>query len=350
MGQLRTSILSLQKLLVNNPAKLEAVQKALEAGGTRIEELGRTADEGWNLVFMHLTNKFKKSGGTAANANLKLSEVIDPELAKLIKGVDSWKKDMTAVAAKYEKSFSAGMAVISKDLSAAEAEAKKLRGVANKKLKKWLASAKYKAKIKGYLDVIDDIDGLIATQKKQMSETDGLAFDTSWVNKWFTVSASMTVKDFESRASMDTQAFVKNYLADQQKADKYVRKWRDEYKGMASQLATMKKWSDDADEMEEVENEDVASVRGESGDGSGALKAIKILSGSKEIGTADKGDYKPKAPLKLIVKWDKGVDPLSLLKKKVTIKAAFVDSGRGTFTSDFKVDKVLGDMKTITFS
>ena len=253
MGQLRTSILNLQKLVVNNPAKLEALQNALKPGIVRVEELGRTADQGWDLIFMHLSNKFKKAGSTtAANAKKKLSEVLDPELAKLVKGVDDWRKDMLAVAEKNEAALKKGLAAIGADLETAAAEAKKLRGVADKKKAKWLASAKYKAKIAGYLAVIDDLEKVIAAQKAEVAKADDLSFDKAWVNKWFTVKPDMTVKDFEDRATMDVQAHMKTYLANQAQADKYVRKWRDEYKGMAGQLAAMKKWSDDADEMEAV--------------------------------------------------------------------------------------------------
>jgi hypothetical protein len=251
MGQLRTSIVNLQKMIVNNPVKLEALQKTLKPINTRIDELGRTADQGWDLISMHLTNKFKKAGSTpAANAGKKLSEVIDPELAKLVKGLDDWKKDMLALATKYGKDFSDGTKAIGADLAAASVEATKLRAVANKKKSKWLASAKYKAKIKGYLDVIDDLEKLVDAQTKELAKAKGLSFDEAWVNKWFTIKVDMTVKDLQDRATMDMQGIMKTYLANQAQADSYVRKWRDEYKGMAGQLAAMKKWTDEADEME----------------------------------------------------------------------------------------------------
>ena len=251
MGQLRTSIVNLQKMIVNNPIKLDALQKALKPGNTRIEELGRTADQGWDLMFMHLTNKFKKAGSTtSANKGKKLSEVIDPELAKLVKGLDQWKKDMQVVAAKFGKDYESGVKGIETDIAAAAAEAKKVRAVAEKKKSKWLASPKYKAKIKGYLETIDDIDKIIAKQKVDLAKAGGLEFDAKWIDKWFTVKVDMTVGDIEDRATMDVQNIMKTYLANQAQADTYVRKWRDEYKGMAGQLAAMKKWTEDADEME----------------------------------------------------------------------------------------------------
>ena len=128
--------------------------------------------------------------------------------------------------------------------------AKKVRAVAEKKKSKWLASPKYKAKIKGYLETIDDIDKIIAKQKVDLAKAGGLEFDAKWIEKWFTVKVDMTVGDIEDRATMDVQNIMKTYLANQAQADTYVRKWRDEYKGMAGQLAAMKKWSDEADEME----------------------------------------------------------------------------------------------------
>jgi hypothetical protein len=88
MGKLRTAIVDLQKLIVNNPVKIEALKKELKPGSDQISTLGSTAVEGWDLIYMHLTNKFKAQGSTtAANSKKTLKELMDPELGKLIKGV-----------------------------------------------------------------------------------------------------------------------------------------------------------------------------------------------------------------------------------------------------------------------
>lgn len=251
MGQLRTSIQNLQKLIVNNPTKLEALQKALEPGDARVDELGRTAQEGWEALFVYLTAKFKKAGSTAAaNAGKKLSEVMDAEVGTLVKGIDQWRREMHAVASKYGAVFDAGRKAIEADLALVAAETKKLRAVADKKKAKWLVSPKYKAKIKGYLAVIDDIEAAVQSQAQELAASGKVTFDAAWIDKWFAIKADMTVQDIQNHASMGLQGIMKTYLANQQVADGYVRKWRDEYKGMAGQLATMKKWSEDADAME----------------------------------------------------------------------------------------------------
>jgi len=251
MGKLRTAIVDLQKLIVNNPVKIEALKKELKPGSDQISTLGNTAVEGWDLIYMHLTNKFKAQGSTtAANSKKTLKELMDPELGKLIKGVEEWRKSMHTMAAKYGNQFSAGMKDISDDLAAAATEVQNLRTIANKKKSKWLASSKYKAKIKGYLEVIDDLETLTNKQTKEMSKVRGLSFNEAWVNKYFGVRLDMTVSDVEGKATMNVQGIMKTYLENQAEADTYVTKWRDEYKSMASQLKSMKAWSDDADTME----------------------------------------------------------------------------------------------------
>lgn len=251
MGKLRTAILDLQKLIVNNPVKLDELRKALEPGKVQISTLGETAVQGWDLIHMHLTNKFKAQGSTTkANAKKTLKELMDPELGKLIKGVDEWRKRLQTLSTQYGGAFSAGIKGIKDDLAAAKAEVANLRAIANKKKSKWLASSKYKAKIKGYLETIDAVEEIIDTQTKQMAKVNGLKFDDAWVNKYFGIRLDMSVSDVEDKATMDVQGIMKTYLENQEEADTYVQKWRDEYKSMAVQLKSMKAWSDDADTME----------------------------------------------------------------------------------------------------
>ena len=95
MGQTRTSLLSLQKLLTDSPQAFEQLLAKPKATSTNIRELAETARNGWNLIVMHLSDKFKQKKQTVAdNAQKTLKEVIDPELGKLVAGLKTWRKDL----------------------------------------------------------------------------------------------------------------------------------------------------------------------------------------------------------------------------------------------------------------
>jgi hypothetical protein len=254
MGQLKTALLNLQKSLVNNPGIVEELKKKVGAESDRIEQLAQTATEGWNSIHLYLFARFEKEGTTlAANKTKTMKDLMDSELATLGKGLESWRKTLLGHSEKAATAFEGGMAALRKQLADAGAESKKLRVIADKKKAKWLTSKEYKTKIKGYLAIIDDIDAIITAQTKSLDKAKGLGRDSGWVNKWFTITAKTTVDEVENFASMDHQSILSTYLKNKEEQDKYVHKWRDEYKAMGVQVALMKKWASEADEMEAVD-------------------------------------------------------------------------------------------------
>jgi hypothetical protein len=115
-----------------------------------------------------------------------------------------------------------------------------------------LASKEYKAKVNLYLDTLDELEGRVGEQKKDFNNAKRWGLNESWINKSYLVKVDMTVADVGDSAGGDVRDAMKAYLENQKEQDKYIRKWRDEYKGMAGQLATMKKWAGDADTLEEI--------------------------------------------------------------------------------------------------
>ena len=255
MGKLRSSILELQKMLVENPARQEAVEAALEKEMHNVNSIGSTADEGWNVLLMQLTSKFKEEGSTIeANKSKALKDVVDKSFLSTLKGIEDFRQDLFKACTKFGNVYADGFGVIKADLAKAEESAKTLRAIAVKKKSKWLASAKYKDKIKGYLEVIDSVEGIIASQKKSIASVK--AFDTAWAAKNFPqLKVTMTVQEIAARASVDTSNKLKAFLSDVGGANKEIRGLRGEYKGMAGQMASIKKWAEDADELELVEDE-----------------------------------------------------------------------------------------------
>lgn len=255
MGKLRSSILELQKMLVENPARQEAVEAALEKEMHNVNSIGGTADEGWNVLLMQLTSKFKKEGTTLeANKSKALKDVVDKSFLSTLKGIEDFRQDLFKACAKFGSVYADGFGVIKADLAKAEESAKTLRAIAVKKKSKWLASAKYKDKIRNYLEIIDSVEAIIVSQKKSVASVK--AFDTAWATKNFPqLKVTMTVKEIADRASVDTSNKLKAFLSDLGGVNKEIRGLRGEYKGMAGQMASIKKWAEDADELELVEED-----------------------------------------------------------------------------------------------
>ena len=251
MGQMKTSLTAIQKLLVNNPVKLQELKTKADEDSDHIATLNQTADEGWNVIHMYLVAKAQKQKKKLSEmSDVKLKDLMDSELAGLMKGLDDWRKNIKTQMEKAQGNFTQGVAALRANVDSAGAEAKRLRGIADKKKAKWLVSSKYKAKIKGYLEVIDSVEGIIAVQTKTLDKAKGIRYSSDFADKYYTVKPDTTVKQVEELARMDHQSIMNDYLKNQKEADEYVHKWRDEYKSMGVQMQNIKKWMEDADAME----------------------------------------------------------------------------------------------------
>jgi DNA-binding transcriptional regulator GbsR (MarR family) len=253
MGKLRTAILDLQKLIVENPAKQEKIEKELESAVHNINQIGGTADEGWNQLYLQVASKFEDQK-TTVEANLKtpLKDIADSSMVSTIKGIETFRQSLFKACDKFSEIYDAGIGQIKKDLDTAEEQCAALRAIANKKKSKWLASAKYKDKIKGYLEVIDSVEQIIKDQKKEIASIKN--FDRGWALKQFPqAKVTMTVAEIKDRAGMGAVASVKAYLGNLNNVNSQIRGMRGEYKVMAGQMSSIKKWAEDADELESID-------------------------------------------------------------------------------------------------
>lgn len=255
MGELRTAIEKLQTALADSPAEIEALKSKRKKLSDRIAELGKKADQGFDLMFMHLTEKFREEGTTLDDkAGTKLKEVMDGDLGGLIKGIVQWQGDIKKLIAQLNTEHQKDVSGLSAQVAQAQSDAAKLQKIAAKKKDKLFKSAKYKTKIKGYLGALDGIGTTLTKQLAAIKKASTLTFNDAWVDRNFRITADMTVADIRARASQDVENQMKVYEANQEEADEYVRVWRDEYKGIAGQLATIRQWSADADDMEKESN------------------------------------------------------------------------------------------------
>ena len=251
MGQLRSGILNLQKVLLETEPKIKVVEDTLSSYGDRVSDLGRKCDQGYDVMYLYLIEKFKKTGTTpAAQGKKKLQEIMDPNIAGNIKGIQQWTADLKGQIAKLNAAQKESTEKLLATLKSAETQAVQLKALADKKKDKLFKSSKYKDKIKGYLAALDAVNGLLKKQAEGVKASQSLSFNDSWVDKNFKISPDMTVDNIKDRASMDLNTSLTLYEQNKTQINSQVRKWRDEYKSVPGQLAVMKKWIDDADGME----------------------------------------------------------------------------------------------------
>ncbi|HUB80074.1 MAG TPA: hypothetical protein VMB03_14815 [Bryobacteraceae bacterium] len=255
MGQLKSGIAELQKLLTDMEPRLKVVGEIVDKGGDRVQELGKTVDQGYDVLYLYLTEKYKKSGSTPdAHAGDTLKAIADPNIIQNVKGIATWKNDLKAEIAKMNNELKKAKDDLLNKLTSAETQALTLKKLAEKKKDKWFKSAKYKEKIKTYLASLDIILKSLKTAMDDVKGTTSM-FTDAWVEKNFPANADMTVAQVKDRSSMDLNTALTVYAKNKAEIDQHVRKWRDEYKSIPGQLATMKKWVDEADAMEKEAEE-----------------------------------------------------------------------------------------------
>jgi hypothetical protein len=255
MGKLRTAIQGIVKSLNTNATKVSELEKHVKDKKEHLTGVAQTAYEGFDVITLYLTAKFKKQGAKLEdhkNKKLKDKDVWDSELDKQVKGVQSWAKSLLDSQRKVASEFSSKVGDISKTLDDAAGDIAAAKKIADKKRAKWLTSKEYKAKINTYLGVLAGLETMVKQQRTSINKAAAMASGEQWIQKNFTLTLDDTVGNVAGMASMSLNGLMKEYLKNSNELDAYVRTLRDEYKGIAGQLATMKKWSDDADAMDEL--------------------------------------------------------------------------------------------------
>ncbi len=255
MGKLKAAIQGIAKNLNANAKEVSALEKHVADKKEQLSGVAMTAYEGFDVIVLYLTAKFKKQGSKLdehKTKKLNHSAVFDSMLEKHVKGVQKWKKSLLDVQRKAVIEFQSKTGDIRQTLDDAATEIIAARKIADKKRAKWLTSKEYKAKIGTYLSILTELETMVKQQRTSITKAAAAAGGDQWIHKNFTLDFDATVGGVVGMASMGLNSLMKEYQKDSNELDKYVRKWRDEYKGIAGQLATMKQWADDADDMDSM--------------------------------------------------------------------------------------------------
>lgn len=249
MGQLKSGIEGLRKVLQQTELEVEKVEELSTKHTDRIEGLGTKASEGYDVLYLYLVEKFKKSNTTpAAEATKTLKSIMDPGIQQSVQGIQQWKGDLKQAIGVMNNAMTVAKGGLLKTLQTAESQGMQLGQLAMKKQSKLLKSPKYKDKIKSYLVSLNEIIKTIKQQRELVSKS--LSLTDNWVESSYPISPDMTVAQIEKLASASAIHQLKEFEQNKTQLKQQVRKWRESTKGMPGQLAVMKKWVDEADGME----------------------------------------------------------------------------------------------------
>lgn len=327
MGELRNSIIDLGKQLAGAAHAGNTLGAELEKVSERIGSLTERTYAGHDVLWLYLEALFEKNGRKIADfKNDKLSEHADSEILTYLKGIDEAAND--AMAAINE--FTEIKGRMPKEYDRIDALAATIRRNIEKKRAKLFNSKKYKAKLVGYENALNQLVQSITDRR------------TAWAK----IAPSKSAKTIDGLRLKPTNIIdevrhigVKAEIANVKKAEEHnvvVARQMRQNGDLKKALETMKQWAGDADAMDqEVVNLDPNAAK--------PIKDVKIYAGSTLLCSAPKATFQGKRPMEVqSVTWAKGVDPLNYLQKKVRVSGTFV-SGEGTLNHDMKINGIKGD-------
>lgn len=338
MGKLRTSLDNVSK----TAATLEqAVQTLLDSREKEINNFMHATDlcrGGADVIYMYLMEKYKKDGKKIDQQQADtIKDVLDAKLGTLLKGVVEARAQVVKLIEQRDKTMKVGGAVKA-SATKLRAELAEIQRVIDKKKSKWLASAKYKSKLKGYEDAVSGLDASLQAVEKAMPGRNYGSYVNADAWKF---GAATTVADIKSATSTYFSQDLKLTKAED---DEHAKKFRG--RGFGNSLAMLRKWMDEADDMEA----DSEAPPEPKVDPKPALTGILIRKGSQEIAKCAGGTYDRASKLLSIpvAVWKiKGDNPLGHLQQKFTVTASYEDKAQGSFVADMKLTKVNGDLKKI---
>jgi len=326
MGELRNSIVELQKQ-VTGAAKLgDKIGADLELAHGRVDEQFQRLQAGADVMWMYLVAYFEKSQRDIKDhMNDKLSDHADSEIVKYLKGLDAAANDVLRTIGDFDKV----KAQMPGEYAKIDQLATSIKRNIDKKRAKLFQSKKYKAKLAGYEKALDELVKAIGSRRKAFDEITTIKRTTV---EEMRMKPTAKISEVENLCTMSIKAGIKNMKAQVEQGKWVSRKFR-ENGDLKQAFSAMKQWAGEADSMDqEVINLDPTATK--------PIKDVRIFEGTRLVGTAPKAVFQGKRPMEVTpVTWEKGVDILKLLQKKLTVRAKYA-TGDGEFAHDMKVNGI----------
>jgi len=151
MGKLKTSLTALATLADAIEKKGDKVLADLTTRSTTVQKSLERLNGGYELLYMYLKQKAaqQKVQVTAWHKDT-LKAHSDPKVASFIQDIEKVRHELLASFKEWESAADLLTQTLAADINRAMAFVQEIDGQIAKKKKKWLQSAKYKAKIAGY--------------------------------------------------------------------------------------------------------------------------------------------------------------------------------------------------------
>jgi len=212
VGQLKTGILNLHKVMMETAPKIQNIQETLDSHSDPVMDLSGECRQGYKLLYLYLDEKLKKIGSNPdALPNRRLKDIMDANIAQSIKGIQQWIHDIKAEIASLNAAQQNSYVSLVTTVDSADALANQLKAAAAKKMVKWSQDIKYKEKIKTYFPALDTLALKVKQQKAGVTAARSLRLTDDWVDGRFAISPDTTVALVKDRASMDLAAALQNY-------------------------------------------------------------------------------------------------------------------------------------------
>jgi seryl-tRNA synthetase len=222
---------------------------------TDVSQTYNVAAEGYDVLFEYINEKVKAKG-EKIDTHMKdtIKDFFDSNVASFIKGIE----EARGTALKRTKEWSQvadkqGKALLT-DLERCQSVADDIGKQIDKKRKKLFQSKKYKDKIKNYEAQLDELRKTAKEQTIHLRDVVlGIAPMREAQIQQLKVAATTTVEEIEKRVSFYTRNGLKELEKAKTDMQSGTKQFRD--RNFGAEIALLKKWATEADDMEEEAQE-----------------------------------------------------------------------------------------------
>jgi myosin heavy subunit len=244
---------ALKKNLEDVTRALKAVSNETEEAADQFDKISSNAwqlmqmtSEGIDELYVYMNEKLKKKKlKFKDNLDRPISDFSDRNIDAFLKGIKDGKKQAT----RFSKQWSAVGEGLKADLARLDKEMDDIEKIVAKKKKKWYRSRKYKKKVKNYEKTLHTLRKKAASLQSTLR--DAMKDDPpspAQIKRNLSISAKSTLKDLDTLSSRSIQQFMEQYADLKKETKSHKRKFR-QAGDFRSELATIRKWVDEADDM-----------------------------------------------------------------------------------------------------
>ena len=247
MGKLRDSLTQLSGAMANADKQAEEVCGGFQKLATSASDASQMVTQGYGVLYQYVFEKYKKKGDSiGAHTGDALSTLNDATVSAFIKGIEKQRPVAIKTIGQRQDLINGGVKSLIASLDAVTTKAGEISGVIAKKKTRWLKSKKFKDKMKGYeaqLEATSKTAWDLKSELKTMIQGFKAPNDDVYTKP---ITESTTVGELTARTNKIDRTMIASFNA---AVDQGARRIR-ERNHFSTQVANIRKWVGEADEME----------------------------------------------------------------------------------------------------